>query len=467
MDNKKQREMFLRKQAKEEYKWQEEYQELLRELSDDEYCLQKRLAKKSLRREDMEEELAECRKKLADIVTKYQLRLGNLALFVKDVWKCMGQMEAEELLFCFTVIACDANKEYGLMGMHRDCNQTDAIDFYLTFRKRSRKLQKNIRKLKEMEQEYQEIVHSKLVETAEDVQEKVVEELSRIVAFYYPDRNLKAEILRDNLSYTVGMVEANPLIKKAAAVFFFRVILMHHQRLEKQENFHFAYKKLWNYQRYNIEWDNGKNYKEYRKNVEMFCRILNLCKKYYGRDIYGRLNKYIFTNISNLSLWILEDEEIQKKPLVETIPIYLHRRSISIFQTNPMQCDPCFIFRVQEKEQRKWAMEEENVAWLEKSFSEWMNDCIGKDGSREEFLEEFERAYAVNGKKVKTILLEAFQGISQRQHSKKEQSRFQNPEEKKFILVSIFYEYTCHVDNLIEERLCCIGEKIMEAAEND
>lgn len=459
MNDNKRREMLLRRQAKKEYLWKEEYGELLGELTDKEYRLQKRLAKKSLRRKDMEEELLESRKRFSDIVVKYQLRLGNMALLVKDVSRNMDWMEPEELLLCFLILVCDADGEYGFMRTHPDSQRTEAIDTYLTFRKRSRKLQKNIEKLKKMEQESEELFQLKPVEIAETASEEMAEELFRILERYYPDKGMKQEIMKDNLLYIVGMAEENPQIKKAAAVFYFRVMIMHHQRIEKRENFHFSYPKLWSYQRYHIENDNGKNYKEYRRYMELFCELLMLCKRQYGGQFSSRLNKYIFTSSSNLFYWILEDRELEKKPLMETMPVYFYQHKLSILKINPLQCDPCFLFQVQEKEQKRWELEEEKAIWLAEGFASWMRSCTG-DITVEEFLTEFEDAYAINGRKIKEILLHALSGILQKQKEKGKE-RIWNQKERKFMLVSIFGEYVYYADWLMEQRLCRIAEKLM------
>lgn len=485
MSEKKQREAYLLRQKMEEQKFQEQFQKLIYELSNDEYNLQKRLAKRNLLREDMETELAETRKEFAALVMKYQLRIDNTALFVKDLYGQQENMTMEELLFCFVAVVCelDAENEGILMGpCIRNCEDTDTLDKYLTFRKRRCRLEKRIHRLAEMEGSFQKIISKKPKDMGSNVNDALVKELAELLECTFPDKESKREMINDNLYCMIRIVEVNEGIRKIAPVYFYRMITMHHARLGKQENFQPSFKNLWKYRSYSIEKDNKKNFKSFEKYMGVFRQCVEIGKKYYGKDIDMKLNKYLFTRLSNLSLWALDYGRFDSGLMLETIPVYLHRRRISIFRISPMQCDPCFLFQISEKKQVRWEQKNhyDHYFRISECFAAWMEEKTageeillekggsGKDSASmntgntaEETMGFFEEAYAVSGENMKTLLIHTWQDM-ERCFGKEELCPGGSEEEQKFGMVTLFGEYARLADHLIEERLCRIGEKILD-----
>lgn len=85
------------------------------------------------------------------------------------------------------------------------------------------------------------------------------------------------EILLGNLSYYIQIAASSSALKAIEPLLVFRLLIRHRSRMCTVRDLNVRLSSLWEQDKSNIDHDNGKNFKQYRRNLHLFQ---NLCKIY-------------------------------------------------------------------------------------------------------------------------------------------------------------------------------------------
>lgn len=123
------------------------------------------------------------------------------------------------------------------------------------------------------------------------------EELIKLYCSVFADTN-PSEIFKYNMEIILGDINRLESYRKIAPLYIYQIIINHTSRLKKNKDIVINLKSLWNYKDYEIQKDNGKNFKQNRKNLEFFERLCSLFQKDTSVNIL--LNRWGFMLLSNL-----------------------------------------------------------------------------------------------------------------------------------------------------------------------
>jgi len=106
------------------------------------------------------------------------------------------------------------------------------------------------------------------------------------------------ERLSDNVASLMQAARASKSLRSIEPLFLYRVLTRHAQRLQKGDAPQFDMDALWHYQYYQLDEDNGKNYKTCLRYLSLFEALYYLFKDEPGVDT--ELCLYGFDHLSNL-----------------------------------------------------------------------------------------------------------------------------------------------------------------------
>ncbi|MBE6069689.1 MAG: hypothetical protein E7211_18660 [Clostridium lundense] len=106
------------------------------------------------------------------------------------------------------------------------------------------------------------------------------------------------EKLVDNIASLIQTARANDALRSIEPLFLYRALTRHAQRLQKDDAPQFDMEALWRYQHYQLEEDNGKNYRACVRYLSLFA---SLCSMFADEpDVDAELCLYGFDHLSNL-----------------------------------------------------------------------------------------------------------------------------------------------------------------------
>lgn len=160
-----------------------------------------------------------------------------------------------------------------------------------------------------------------------------------------------------NLHRFICMTKQEKIYRLIAPLFLFQLMVRHTGRLATKENLDVSMNSLWEYKEYQIEKDNGKNFKRYQLYARLFCK---LCKEYRGdTDVDLELCGYGFGASSNLVEWIMDQQYLKWPPKLRKtmtpLCIDLLRADMSSIEIyEPEAYSANAVFGVSDKEERKY-----------------------------------------------------------------------------------------------------------------
>lgn len=85
-----------------------------------------------------------------------------------------------------------------------------------------------------------------------------------------------ARILRDNIANVMQMAAASPTLKSAEPLFLFRVLTKHQSRMGTIPDLTIRLPSLWNRDVQQVSRDNGRNFKQFRRNLNFFQKLCQI-----------------------------------------------------------------------------------------------------------------------------------------------------------------------------------------------
>ena len=122
------------------------------------------------------------------------------------------------------------------------------------------------------------------------------EDIFKLYRELYP-MNKTGPYLEQNLEILAATANITPF-KQIAPLYIYQMLTKHISRLNKNEGLQVNQESLWKYQQYQIDYDNGKNFKTNVRNIQLFLKLCHLFTNNPEVDI--TLCQYGFIQLSNL-----------------------------------------------------------------------------------------------------------------------------------------------------------------------
>lgn len=157
--------------------------------------------------------------------------------------------------------------------------------------------------------------------------EKEVEDIIQILetSWFYIEDGYIVEVLKNNLIEFLSTIRASELLLCIKPLFLFLLLRNHKNRITETEGIRYQTQKLFQYKKYKIDVDNGKNFKNYQ---EMILFFEKLCL-YYQSDTNIDLDlcRYGFSATSNLAQWYYEQYLVEEDSMVIPCAINIIRNT--------------------------------------------------------------------------------------------------------------------------------------------
>ena len=257
-------------------------------------------------------ELTEFLTEFSSLCQKYELNITNRANFCQKLNKLVKELYSSkrsnenflkndyELVFLFCVFAYDHTY---LMNNRKKITKSNIISFVelkdevdtLIDLIKSRRVQKE--KFALILKKLPKNINYK--KTDKKVNEKEKKKILNIFMNYLGSNNLK-DIVKDNIEHILKILHSNNNLEKLSPFFVFEVLKNHKNRISDR-SFDFNINNLFKYNEYEIENDNGKNFKSYFNMCVMYSHLVDYYREFDYVDL--DLCNYCFYSVSNLCNW--------------------------------------------------------------------------------------------------------------------------------------------------------------------
>lgn len=122
------------------------------------------------------------------------------------------------------------------------------------------------------------------------------------------------DVLKNNLIEILATVQANNSLLSIKPLFLFLLLRNHKSRIAETEGVQYQIQKLFQYKKYKIDEDNGRNFKSH---ADMICLFEALCH-YYEKDTNVNLDlcRYGFSAVSNIGQWYYEQYFVEQDSFI-------------------------------------------------------------------------------------------------------------------------------------------------------
>ena len=231
----------------------------------------------------------------------------------KEICRIANQRPSQKLLRLLCYVICDTGVLLDLdRSIHSPAQnalvwpeiQRDAEEMYSILTERKRQIHRFHNTIKQVKFRYSEMRPA--VSDVDSLQEKIYGAYVRVF-------RLKEELptLRENILCLLQIANCNPVLKLIKPLFLWRALTRHRKRMETEREVHLDFSALWKRQEYNIEENNGKNFKSYVRSLMLFESLyqmlsededidISLCMA--GFDCLSNLGEFYRTYPENLQL---------------------------------------------------------------------------------------------------------------------------------------------------------------------
>ena len=143
----------------------------------------------------------------------------------------------------------------------------------------------------------------------------------------YP-MNKIGSYLEQNLEI-LAATATTPPFNKIAPLYIYQMLTKHISRLNKNEGLQVNQESLWKYQQYQIDHDNGKNFKTNLRNIQLFFKLCQLFENHPEVDIV--LCQYGFIQLNNLYSFYNENFPEDDLFLVESLESWILEHPFSCY----------------------------------------------------------------------------------------------------------------------------------------
>lgn len=279
-------------------------EEIIDALLENALSLAERLQQENMSLAEAREQCQQYRDRFRAVCCKYALPYDNKIILCRELYKKLAKEKNDELKWLYCAVICDQ----GLLLDQSRKSRTEEQDI-LNYLDSSRALEQlwqllsrkekykpqNFLQSKEFDKD--SLKQSELFITAADVDE-IVRIYERCIGI---TRDFHKEIFRENMIYISWKVNALEDLQKIAPLFFYQLIIKHKARITKSRNINPVISKLWKYKKYQIEYNNGKNYRILEQLAAFF---ISLCNHFFQKEkVDKNLTLYGFAYLSNICEW--------------------------------------------------------------------------------------------------------------------------------------------------------------------
>ena len=122
------------------------------------------------------------------------------------------------------------------------------------------------------------------------------EEILNVYREVFPQNKIGSYLVQ-NLE-ALAVTASTPPFLAIAPLYIYQMLTKHISRLNKNEGLQVKQSSLWKYQQYQIDFDNGKNFKANVRNIQLFLGLCEVFAEYPEVDL--KLCQYGFIQLSNL-----------------------------------------------------------------------------------------------------------------------------------------------------------------------
>ena len=222
---------------------------------------------------------------------------------------------SEELLHIYCGILCDP----GFLLDHEPelTDDEDQADYeeqiiwqYFGFLEEQSKLMQALTQRRKLARNFEQIVKGKRSPKPVDCDtERRYEILQCFADLFDMPRNGGERILLDNLSHYMQIAAASPVLKSVEPLFLFRLLTRRQSYMCSQPGFEAKLPPLWKRNNNRVDENNGRNFKQYRLNLQLFDHLCYIYRKdesvdfplcWYGLDQITVLGNFYRQEIQTL-----------------------------------------------------------------------------------------------------------------------------------------------------------------------
>lgn len=303
----------------------DDFYEQLDQMVEDTEALEQQLRRLHLTLPQAEAMLREWQQRITTLSVAHELTLANKALFCRRLDSLSDKLPLEDMLSLYVAVLRDK----GLL-FHRWRISKQDIGCFLSLWERMKQAKAALYLHAEYSARFERL---KLLRhpfdkacsniAAEADVAFVLKEFSRLAP-----SNEAASILRENISLLCGQITANRDLLPVAPILLYQIAHKCTKALQASVDSHFSWHKLWNEKCYQIEADNGKNFRQYQLLINLFLALCRYFKENSAVDL--DFNHYLFARLSNLSDWYYRHKSTADDTAYLEIPFPLQIAQLGI-----------------------------------------------------------------------------------------------------------------------------------------
>ncbi len=276
----------------------DDFYEQLDTLVDDTEALEQQLQRLRLTLPQTEAMMREWHQRITTLAAAHGLSLSNKALFCRRLDSLSATLPLEDMFSLYVAVL----RDQGLLFHRRHISKQD-IGHFLSLWERMEQAKAALYLHTKYSARFEQLklLRHPFDEACSDIAAEadvafVLKEFSRLVL-----SKEDTSILRENISLLCGRIAANQDLLPVAPILLYQIAHKCTKSLQASVDFHFSWHKLWNEKCYQIEADNGKNFRQYQLLINLF---LALCRYFEENSTVDLdFNHYLFARLSNLSEW--------------------------------------------------------------------------------------------------------------------------------------------------------------------
>ncbi|MGN1411894.1 MAG: hypothetical protein ACI4WH_05210 [Oscillospiraceae bacterium] len=224
---------------------------------------------------------------------------------------------------------CMVLTDNGLLMDNKNPMRTDEQNIlsWLEQSKKFRKVHRYIKNQSTLENRLQKVIKS--LDSLKIVEKKLSSEHDDVVKIvlpcniYYKCKN--RDILLNNIENLIKMLRSNDDLREISAYVCFAILTRKQSYMSSHDGYSPNLKAIFKYEKYQIDTDNGKNFKNYLEYLQIYVRLCEYYFKHYIID--SSLSDYCFLKYSNLSEWYYSNDDVHNLgvpvPFLDIIRKYL------------------------------------------------------------------------------------------------------------------------------------------------
>lgn len=257
------------------------------------------LSQRNLTLEAAEQLVQEFREKAFRLMNQYHIGSGNLVRICRVLAaRIKDDPQNADLVYLYFCIMTDLGLINEINSANRTAEQAvrnyfrqqDALTELLDFYQEQLRCREKLQQIKAVSK------YSSAAGNTDDREFKLLTELLKEHDFLSFSNTLS-----DNLLSLMQAVNGNQTVQSIKPYMIFAVLTRKHGMMQNRENYLPNLQSVFQYQNYQIDYDNGKNFNSYQDYVELYDSL----RRFYASDNSADLQlcDFCFANLSPLSEW--------------------------------------------------------------------------------------------------------------------------------------------------------------------